>query len=232
MIIIIIGSNGSNPLPTGERAPFGPAVTLTHGDQGSFSVSCSEWTRLCSADHGASYFSNYACGWLGMVWASYWRKTENGPRTWRLLYGSQHHQTHFFPQWKCHSLIQGSRNFIPKRPTHNKPALNQKMAWWREADERLSEAVTVLYTDAYMCHLPRWIFGSITMFYTISHMFCVYVCCRHIDPIVYATAHALICCGIVDHFILDSDDLLFISVLSGCFCWHRAPVPAKWPSWV
>ena len=116
-----------------------------------------------------------------MVWAWYGRKTENRPRTWRLLFCSQHHPTHFFPLWKCQS-DQVSRNFIPKRPIYNKPELNQIIAWWREADKRLSEAVTVLYTDAYMRNLPRWVFGSITMFYTISRIFCVYVSWRQIDP--------------------------------------------------
>ena len=55
------------------------------------------------------------------------------------------------------------------------------MAWGREADKRLSEAVTVLYTDACMRHLPRWVFEGIIIFCTISRMFCVYVFWRHVD---------------------------------------------------
>ena len=108
------------------------------------------------------------------------RETEDGPRTWRLLFCKQHHQTHFH-YGKYRNLIQVSRIFIPKRPIYNKPALDQIMAWRREADKRLSEAVTVLYTDACMRHLPRWVFEGIFIFCTISRMFCVYVFWRHVD---------------------------------------------------
>ena len=35
--------------------------------------------RLCSANHGAGYFSNLACDWLSIVWAYSGQETENGP---------------------------------------------------------------------------------------------------------------------------------------------------------
>ena len=35
--------------------------------------------RLCSANHRAGYFSNLACDWLNIVWASSEQETENGP---------------------------------------------------------------------------------------------------------------------------------------------------------
>ena len=55
------------------------------------------------------------------------------------------------------------------------------MAWRREADKRLSEAVTVLYTDACIRHLPRWVYEGIIIFCTISRIFCVNVFWRHVD---------------------------------------------------
>ena len=109
------------------------------------------------------------------------RETGDGPRTWRLLFCKQHHQTRFH-YGKYRGLIQVSRIFIPKRTIYNKHALDQIMAWRREADKRLSEAVTVLYTDACMRHLSQWVFEGIIIFCTISCMFCVYVFWRHDDP--------------------------------------------------
>ena len=35
--------------------------------------------RLCSANHGAGYFSNLTCDWLSIVWAYSEQETENGP---------------------------------------------------------------------------------------------------------------------------------------------------------
>ena len=167
MIIIIIGLNGyiltiwrkgtiwaRSDLETGARF-----LSLARGEPG-----------LCSADHGAGYFSNLACGWLGIDWLAPGRETEGGPRTWRLLFCKQHHQTHFH-YGKYRSLIQVSRIFIPKRPIYNKPALDQIMAWRREADKRLSEAVTVLYTDASLAAMSFR--GYYHILYHFTHVLCL-----------------------------------------------------------
>ena len=152
----------------GDRGPF--FCLLLRGEPG-----------LCSADHGAGYFSNLACGWLGIDWSCPGWETENEPRTWQLLFCRQHPQTHF-NYGKYRSLIQVLRIFLPKRPIYNKPALGQIMYWRWETDKRLSEAVTVLCNDACMRHLPRWNFESIIIFHTISRMFCAYVSWIHVDP--------------------------------------------------
>ena len=131
-----------------------------------------------------------------------------------------------------------TRIFIPKCPIYNKPASDQIMDWQRKADKRLSEAVTVLYTDAYMRHLPRWVFGNIIIFHTILRMFCVYVSWRHIDPYSVCNRpcfdlfwyHWLFCIGLwwpVDHFcavrlllLASSPGAGEVTLLSGV---HRNP---------
>ena len=47
-----------------------------------FSISCSSYPRLCSANHRAGYFSNLACDWLSIVWAYSEQEAENGRCTW------------------------------------------------------------------------------------------------------------------------------------------------------
>ena len=76
MIIIIIGLNGyrltiwrkgtiwaCSDLETEARF-----LSLARGEPG-----------LCSADHGAGYFSNLACGWLGFDWLAPGVRRKVGP---------------------------------------------------------------------------------------------------------------------------------------------------------
>ena len=78
------------------------------------------------------------------------------------------------------------------------------MAWRHEANKRLSEAVMVLYSDAYTCHLQQCVLGSIVIFIPF-HVCLVFMSLVDTSiPILYATTHALICSDIIDNFVSDS----------------------------
>ena len=114
----------------------------------------------------------------------------------RGVFRYKHHQTHFH-YGKYRSLIQVSRIFIPKRPIYN-PALDQIMAWRREADKRLSEAVTVL-TLTHVCVTCRDEFTRVLSYFVPFHACSMFMSSE-------------------DTYRTPVGDLLLISVMSGWAC--------------
>ena len=82
------------------------------------------------------------------------------------------------------------------------------MAWRREADKRLSEAVTVLYTDAcrlYASLAAMSLRGYYHILYHFTHVLPVFMSSEDTSiHSMYAIAHVLICSGIIDYFVSDS----------------------------
>ena len=83
------------------------------------------------------------------------------------------------------------------------------MAWRREADKRLSEAV-------HACVTCRDDFSRVLSYFVPFHACSVFMSFEDTSiHSMYAIAHVLICSGIIDYFVSDSGDLLLISVMSG-----------------